>query len=310
MVKPLIALTGATGFVGRALLDDLRAHGYRVRVLLRRPVADMPETDSTVIGDLRWPINLSQALEDIDVVVHSAAVGDTLSGRPADDFRAINTDATIALARAARRAGARRFVFLSSVRAQCGPASPHVINETLPPEPADDYGRSKLAAEEGLEGTGLEWTALRSALVYGPGVKGNMAELIRLARTPLPVPLPHPGGRRSLLAVENLAAAVRAVIAPEKIANGPYLVADDDPMSLPKIISVLRDGRGGMARAIPTLPLPKAAFSRLAVSMGKADAIERLAGDLVVDTARLKAIGWRPAVSTKEALRRLGSSAG
>lgn len=303
MDAPYIALTGSTGFVGRALLEALRAHGYRVRILLRRPVDDMPDGDSIVIGDLARPMNLSQALEDIDVVVHSAALTHAMTGRPEDDFRAINTDATVAIAKAAKRAGAKRFVFLSSVRAQSGPSNPDVLTEESPARPTDAYGRSKLAAEQGLADVGIEWAALRSVLVYGDGADGNLKSLLKIARTPLPVPLPSPSGRRSVLALENLTDAVRVLIATERPLAGPYLVADAEPLTVSEIVSEIRRG----ARRLPmTVPLPAKAFCALADRLGYEDVRERLTGDLVVDTSRLQALGWSPGVTSREGLRKLG----
>src|SRR5580704_16174638 len=117
----LIALTGATGFIGQYLLRDLPRRGHRVRVLLRRPT-DMPvQGSSAVIGDLSRPQNMGAALQGVDAVVHSAGLSGGMTGIPDDDYRTYNTDATAHLATAARRAGVGRFVFLSSIRAQCGP---------------------------------------------------------------------------------------------------------------------------------------------------------------------------------------------
>ena len=118
--KPLIALTGATGFIGQHLLRELPKRGYRLRVLLRRPSAAPIECASALIGDLARPHNMSEALAGADAVIHSAGVAQTMSGVPEDDYRLLNTEATIKLARAAERAGVRRFVFLSSIRAQSG----------------------------------------------------------------------------------------------------------------------------------------------------------------------------------------------
>ena len=212
-VKPLIALTGATGFIGQCLLRELPKRGYRLRVLLRRPSTVPMEAASAVVGDLARPQNMAAALADVDAVIHSAGVAHAMSGLPEDDYRVLNTEATIALARAAQRAGARRFIFLSSIRAQSGPAADHVLTEDLPPQPTDAYGRSKLAAEEGLAQLDLDWVALRLVLVYGAGVKGNMAELLRFARAPYPLPLGALRGRRSLLALDNLVAAIDTVLA-------------------------------------------------------------------------------------------------
>src|SRR5215813_12080413 len=209
--RPLVALTGATGFIGQWLLKELPKRGYRLRVLLRRPSAVPIEAASAVVGDLARPVNMAAALADVDAVIHSAGLAHAMSGLPEDDYRLLNTEATIALARAAQRAGAKRFVFLSSIRAQSGPTAEEVLTEDRAPAPTDAYGRSKLAAERGLAELDLDWVSLRAVLVYGPGVKGNMAQLMQLARSPLPLPFSSFKGRRSLLALENLLTAIETV---------------------------------------------------------------------------------------------------
>ena len=167
-----------------------------------------------------------------------------MSGVPEDDYRVINTEATINLARAARRAGAKRFIFLSSIRAQCGPTADTVLTEALQPSPTDAYGRSKLAAERGLAELDIDWVSLRAALVYGPGVKGNMAQLMRLARSPLPLPLGGLRARRSLLAVENLSAAIEAVLATQETLRRPLIVADAQALTVAEMIAAMRRGLG------------------------------------------------------------------
>src|SRR6476661_5358137 len=214
--KKLVALTGATGFIGQYLLKELAKRGYRLRVLLRRPTVLPGGCASAVIGDLAKPYNMTEALADVDAVIHTAGLAQAMSGVPEDDYRVINTEATINLARAARRAGAKRFIFLSSIRAQCGPTADTVLTEALEPSPTDAYGRSKLEAERGLAELDIDWVSLRAALVYGPGVKGNMAQLMRLARSPLPLPLGGLRARRSLLAVENLSAAIETALATQE----------------------------------------------------------------------------------------------
>src|SRR5580704_12001853 len=125
----LLALTGSTGFIGQYLLRELPTRGYRLQVLLRRPASVPMQTASAVIGDLARPQNMSTALEGVDAVIHSAGLAQAMSGVPEDDYRVLNTEATIRLARAARRAGAKRFIFLSSIRAQCGPTADTVQHE-------------------------------------------------------------------------------------------------------------------------------------------------------------------------------------
>jgi UDP-glucose 4-epimerase len=295
MTQPLIALTGATGFIGRHILRELPKHGYRIRVLLRRPTMLPPEATGAVVGDLAAPRNMSNALSGVHAVIHSAGLAHAMSGLPEDDYRAINTDATVALARAAARAGARRFIFLSSIRAQSGPVAATVLTEDDDPRPTDAYGRSKLDAERGLAEVGIDWAALRPVLVYGPGVKGNMAALLKLAGAPVPLPLGGLTGRRSLLSLDNLVDAIDVLLrAPEPLRR-PFIAADPEPLTLPEMIGALREGLGrkpGLVR-IPAFVL-RQGFRLL----GRNEAYERLAGSLIADPAALRSLGWQPPVTT------------
>ena len=306
MTGPLIALTGATGFIGQHLLRELPRLGYRVRVLLRRPASLPEEATGAVVGDLSRARNMSTALKDVDAVIHSAGLAHAMSGKPEDDYRAINTEATVALARAAERAGVRRFVFLSSIRAQTGPVSRDILDESSPAAPTDAYGRSKLAAEEGLAEIGLDWVALRPVLVYGPGVKGNMAALVGLARTPYPLPFGSVDAKRSLLSLDNLAAAIDTVLrAPEPLRR-PLIVADPEPLSLPDMITALRAGLG---RPPGLLPVPAALLGAALRLTGRGEMWERVAGSLVVNPAALISLGWRPPIETRAGLAALASLA-
>ncbi len=155
---------------------------------------------------------MSEALAEVDAVIHTAGIASTMSGLPEDDYRLLNTEATVGFARAAERARVKRFIFLSSIRAQAGPTCEDVLTEEGKPQPTDAYGRSKLAAERGLAETGLDWAALRLALVYGPGAQGNVARLLKLARSPYPCRSRAFGPRHSLLALDNLAEAVDRIL--------------------------------------------------------------------------------------------------
>jgi UDP-glucose 4-epimerase len=300
--KPLIALTGATGFIGQYLLRELPKRGYRLRVLLRRP-SDVPlDCTSAVVGDLARPQNMTAALADVDAVIHSAGLAHAMSGRPEDDYRLFNTEATIGLARAARRAGVRRFVFLSSIRAQCGPTSEQVLTEALEPRPTEAYGRSKLAAEQGLADVGLDWAALRLVLVYGPGVKGNMAQLMRLARSPFPLPLGSLKAQRSLLSVDNLVEAIFTVLSAPEPLGRPFLVADPAPITIPEMLAAMRHG---LNRRAGLLPVPGNLLQTALRLTGRPEDYQRLAGSLVVDPAALRQLGWLPVVETRDGLAAL-----
>jgi nucleoside-diphosphate-sugar epimerase len=298
----LIALTGATGFIGRRLLKELPRRGFRVRVLLRRPTEVALDCGSAIIGDLARPQNMAAALADVNAVIHSAGVAHAMSGVPADDYRVLNTEATIALARAAERARVKRFVFLSSIRAQVGPSAAGVVTEALTPQPTDDYGRSKLAAEQGLATLGIDWVALRPVLVYGPGVKGNVAALVRLARTPYPLPLGGLAARRSLIAVDNLVDAIETVLSAPAPLRRPLIVADAEPLTVAEMIAALRAGLG---RRPGLIPVPARVLALALGAAGRAEWYERLAGALVADASALGALGWAPRIEPRAGLAAL-----
>jgi nucleoside-diphosphate-sugar epimerase len=298
----LLALTGATGFIGQHLLRELPQRGFHLRVLLRRPAPVPMRSGSAVIGDLARPRNMSAALEGVDAVIHSAGFTHGMSGIPEDDYRLLNTEATINLARAARRAGAKRFVFLSSIRAQCGPTAETVLTEADDPKPTDAYGRSKLAAERGLAELDLDWVSLRAALVYGPGVTGNMAQLMRLARSAFPLPLRSIGARRSLLALENLSAAIETVLKAAGPLRRVLITADGEALTVAEMIAAMRAGLG---RRPNVVPLPPVLLKLLLRSMGNEEVYQRLSGSLVASPAALIGLGWKPPLTTAMALRKL-----
>jgi len=300
--KPLVALTGATGFIGQRLLKGLSARGYRLRVLLRRPTMLPEGCASVLIGDLAQPYNMSEALADVDAVIHSAGIPHAMSGLPEDDYRLFNTEATLRFARAAERARVKRFVFLSSVRAQAGPTAEGVLTEERAPEPTDAYGRSKLEAEKGLAETGLDWAALRLALVYGPGAQGNVARLVRLARSPYPLPLAGLRARHSLLALDNLVEAIDRILAAPTPLRRPFLVADPKPLTIGEIVAALRQGLGRRAGLfyVPR-PMLKAALR----AAGQAAGAEPLFGSLVADPSALRRLDWTPPVATQQGLAAL-----
>ncbi len=248
---------------------------------------------------------MAAALADIDAVIHSAGVAHAMSGLPEDDYRVLNTEATIALARAAQRAGAKRFIFLSSIRAQSGPTADQILTEDLAPQPTDAYGRSKLAAEQGLAELDLDWVALRLVLVYGAGVKGNMAELLRFARTPYPLPLGALHGRRSLLALDNLVAAIDTVLAAAGPLRRPLIAADPAPLTIPEMIAAVRRGLG---RSPGLIPVPPVLLRTALRATGRTEIYQRLAGSLVADPGTLLRLGWKPPVTTREGLAALARS--
>lgn len=300
--SPLVALTGATGFIGQYLLNELPKRGYRLRVLLRRPTMLPKGCASAVIGDLARPYNMAEAFAEVDAVIHTAGLASTMSGIPEDDYRLFNTEATVGFAKAAQRAKVKRFVFLSSIRAQSGPTCEGVLTEEREPCPTDAYGRSKLAAEQGLAATDLDWVALRLALVYGPGVQGNMAKLIKLARSHYPLPLAGLKSKHSLLGLDNLVEAIDAVLRAEGPLRRPLIVADPKPMTIGAMVAAMRQGLG---RRPGLFYVPKPMLKGALRAAGHAAPLEPLFGSLVADPSALSRLNWVPPMETESGLAAL-----
>jgi UDP-glucose 4-epimerase len=295
-----ILVTGASGFVGRALVEDLAAQGHRVRAAMRQPADIFSRAVEVVaVSDLARPLEWRLLLSDINAVVHLAGIAHITSGIAEDLYDRVNRAATAALAAAAARDRIERLVFVSSIRAQCGPACDHPLTEADAPRPVDAYGRSKLAAEEAIRAAQLPFTILRPALIYGPGVKGNLADLLRLARSPWPLPLGALRNRRSLLARSNLVAAIHLALVAPVMLNETYVVADPEPLTMAGIVAALRAGLGRGPRLIP-VPPPLLALALKAT--GRAHLWDRIGGNCIVDPAKLLAAGWRPITDTRAGL--------
>jgi UDP-glucose 4-epimerase len=306
MADERILLTGASGFVGPHVATALLRAGYRLRLAQRRPGPAPEDAETVATGDLSVPIDWPAALAGVDHVVHMAGLAHAGPGLDEAPYRRINTEATLELARAAAAAGVRRFIYLSSIKALSGAFDGPPLSEDAEPAPADVYGHSKLAAEQGLAELDLDWVALRPVLIYGPGVKANMAALLRLARSPLPLPLGGLKAPRSLLAVENLAEAIRFALTPACPARQAYTVSDPEPLSVAEMLAAMRAGLG---RAPGLLPVPEPLLRGLARLAGREETFLKLAGSLVARPGRLLSAGWRPPAETKAALARLADSA-
>jgi UDP-glucose 4-epimerase len=296
-----VLVTGASGFIGRALVNELAAKDNRVRAAMRAPADIFPRAVEVVaVSDLARPIEWRPLIRDIDAVVHLAGIAQTAGGGIAEEvYDRVNRAATAGLAAAAAAARIKRLVFVSSVRAQSGPHSPHVLTEADPPVPTDAYGRSKLAAEAAVRAVNLLNPILRPALIYCEAAKGKLPNLLRLARSPLPLPLGALRSRRSLLARENLISAIHFVLGAEAAAGETYLVADPLALTIAEIIGALRAGDGRRANLIP---IPPALIAASLKAIGRADLWERLGGQSVVEPAKLLTAGWQPVVETRAGL--------
>lgn len=299
-----ILVTGASGFIGQHVVRVLAERGYNVRAAARHPIVfDSPRVEGVAVGDMSRSFAAEFLVRGVDAVVHAAGLSHARSDLPPAAYTAINVDATRQLARAARASRVKRFVLMSSIRAQVGVTSPEIVTEALPARPTDAYGRSKLAAEaimaRMLEDSSTHWTVLRPALVYGPGVKGNMAALMRLAALPVPLPFGALKARRSLVSIGNLISALQYVLQTQTAEDATFVVADREALTMADIIRALRRGAG---RPEMLVPLPDTSLAGLLRMVGKPDLADRLTGDLVVDAVRLRRIGWAPLEAAAEAL--------
>lgn len=306
-VSGVILVTGASGFVGRSLVAHLARAGKQVRAATRQPEAIVVPVGVEVVGvpDFAGAIAWEPLLADVAAVVHLAGIAHIGASVSAAAYERVNRQATAEFAAACAGAHVSRLVFMSSIRAQSGPLAPGVLTEADPPRPTEAYGRSKLAAEGDVRASGVQWTILRPTAIYGPGVKGNFATLLRLARQPLPLPFAGFNAKRSLLSLDNLQSAIDFVLAEPATVGETYIVADPVPVSLAEIIAAMREGLG---RKPGLIPLPQAGLAALLRLAGRGDVWERIAGALVADPGKLIAAGWRPERDTLGGLARMAAA--
>jgi len=258
--------------------------------------------------DPRRPGEVEAALPGADAVVHLAARVHVMRDSAADplaEHRRVNRDATLELARAAQRAGTRRFVFLSTVKVNGERTEGAPFTERDAPAPADPYAVSKWEAEQGLQqmaGAGaLELVILRPPLVYGPGVKGNFLRLLKLVRAGVPLPLGGVANRRSLIYVGNLASAIERAVRAAPTVRGTFLVSDDADLSTPELIRELGHAMGRRARLFA---LPPALLGALGRALGKGDEVGRMIESLRVDcSAARRELQWQIPFTVEQGLR-------
>lgn len=303
-----VLVTGASGFIGRPLTAALAEAGYQVRAAVRDPRTQglPPGVEVARQPDLGSPVSWPPLAAGMDAVVHLAGIAHVGSEIPEASYERANHLATAELACAAAAARVRRFVFISSIRAQTGPAANAPLSETDEPRPTDAYGRSKLAAEAAVRAAGAPYTILRPTLVYGRGVKGNVASLLRLAALPLPLPFGALSNRRSLLALDNLIAAVRFALEDARAANETFIVADPKAISVAEFVSILR---AAMGRKPWLVPVPTGLLSAMLKVVRRRAMIERLTGALIAEPRKLMNAGWQPVIDIETAITRMVQAA-
>jgi nucleoside-diphosphate-sugar epimerase len=313
------AVTGATGFLGAALLERLALQQVDVSGATERklmgitrhaPAKAIAGVRYVPVGDLTLKADWLTALCGVEVVVHTAArvhmMADTASD-PLAEFRLVNVEASLSLARAAASVGVRRFVFISSVKVNGEVTlAGQPITAQDPEEPQDAYSISKMEAEQGLRQlsveTGMEIVIIRPPLVYGPGVKANFAALMRAVQRGWPLPLGAVHNKRSLVSLDNLVDFIVTCITHPQAADQTFLVSDGQDLSTTELVRGMAQAAGVPARL---MPVPVWALQAAANLLGKGDAVQRLCGNLQVDISKARSLlGWVPPVSVEEGLRR------
>lgn len=307
-----VLVTGATGFVGRALVAQLVVLGrFEVLALARRTPAN-PVAGATYFagGDITSQIQWEPALTGVHAIVHTAARVHIFNDRVADpltEFRCVNVTGTLRLAEQAAAMGVRRFVFVSSIGVN-GVQSPlgTAFSETDKPNPHNPYALSKWEAEQGLlrvaGETGMEVVIIRPPLVYGPDAPGNFGSLMRWLQRGVPLPLGAIHNQRSLVSLDNLVDLIVTCLTHPAAVNQIFLVSDGEDVSTTELLRRMGQAMGRPARLVPVL----ASWLKLAATlMGKRDVASRLCGSLQVDIEKTRRLlGWTPPLTVDEGLKK------
>lgn len=301
-----VLVTGASGFIGRALCQALTSRGHKVLALVRS-TSSVPGA-STVYAPLENSKLLAQALIGVECVIHLAGRAHQVADRATDplaEFRATNCAATLRLAKLAADAGAKRFVFISSIGVN-GNFNTRPFTASDPANPAEPYALSKWEAEQGLwfvqQETGMELVVIRPPLVYGHNAPGNFGNLIRWLGRGVPLPFGAVRNKRSLVGVDNLVDLIICCAQHPAAANQLFLAGDGEDVSTTELLRGLAEASNRPARLIP---VPAGLLGLAAALLGKRAVAQRLLGSLQVDIGKARdVLGWEPPVSLKEGLRR------
>lgn len=283
-----VFITGANGFVGKALITTLKAKQI-----------DFTAGERSLYGDFCEQKNWNELLAGHDVVVHLAArvhVMEEVTSDPLSEFRKMNVEATVSLARAARDSGVKRFIFVSSVKVNGEETQDAPFRETDPAAPLDPYGISKMEAETELlklhQSGAFEVVIIRPPLIYGPGVKANFEKLFWLVKKDLPLPFGAVKNKRSLVSVFNLCDLVITCFTHPKASGQIFLVSDQKDYSLKDLIQLIGKVEGKHPHL---LYVPVGIMSFAARILGKSGYAQRLFGNLHVDTTKSQQLlGWNP----------------
>jgi UDP-glucose 4-epimerase len=291
-----ILITGANGFVGRALLETLAKTGYSVVGITRKDISNIDERTD-------W----SSLLKDVDVVIHAAArvhMMQDASQNPLLEYRKTNTQGTLKLLKDSIAANVKKFIFISSIKVNGEFTKDKHFSEEDKYIPEDPYGLSKWEAEQGIieltKNTTTKFTIVRLPLVYGVGVKANFKNLIKLVRSNLPLPFGCIHNKRSMLYLGNLISAIEAIIQNSVSNNQTYLLSDNDDVSTAELVKKIAKAYG-LKRYL--IPVPLFLFKWLGAMTGKHKAVSRLLGSLQVDSRKIRReLNWKTPYTVKTGL--------
>ncbi|WP_371915447.1 UDP-glucose 4-epimerase family protein [Pseudomonas sp. CC6-YY-74] len=303
-------MTGATGFVGSNVLVRLGRMSHLCSLGAYRVDQTFAFQPCVVVGDINSSTDWRLAVRGQNVVIHSAARVHMMSDDSSDplvEFRQVNVEGTLNLARQAAAAGVRRFIFISSIKVNgegTPVGAPYLADAQ--PAPVDPYGISKMEAEQGLRAlaveTAMEVVIIRPTLVYGPGVKANFLSMMRWLNKGVPLPFGAIHNRRSLVALDNLVDLIVTCIDHPAAANQTFLVSDGEDLSTTELLRKMGLALGKPARL---LPVPSRMLEVGAAVLGKKALSQRLCGSLQVDISKTRELlNWTPPVCVDEALRK------
>jgi len=305
-----VLISGAAGFVGKALCAELLSQGQSVRAAVRSATRQVENIETVSVGEINVETDWKDALLGIKVVIHLAARVHVMKDSATDSlraFRSANVDSTFKLARQAAEAGVRRFIFISSIKVN-GESTllgrPYTAEDQ--PAPADTYGISKFEAENVLRKlaaeTGMEVVIIRPPLVYGPGVKANFYTMMRWLERGVPLPLGAIHNKRSFIALDNLVDLIITCIDHPAAANQTFLAGDGEDMSTTELLQRLGNALGKPAKL---LSMPLWILRIGAILLGKHGMAQRLCDSLQVDIRKTcDLLGWHPPVSVDDALKK------
>ena len=306
-----VAITGASGFVGRRLCQHLLANGSNVHACVR--AVDSLELESVaasvrVVSDITDAERWAEVFGGVDVVVHLAALVHQPRVTDPEAYRSVNVDGTRAVATAAVETGVRRIVFVSTIKVN-GESTDYdrPFRADDPPLGSDPYALSKLEAERLLADvsrkSGIELVVVRPVLVYGPGVGGNFLRMLKLVTSGIPIPLGSIANRRSILYLDNLCELIQFSCHSSQAAGKVLLAADDEPLSTPELLRNL----GLQLGTRPSLlKIPTPVLTAVGTLLGRREDVRRLCGSLHVDTNPLRELGWSQPISTEDGLAATG----